>query len=84
MLRIPVFCIQEIGIKFTNGEVAEWLTNSPGANWNIERSDDGPQGEGRESPSNALPGERPGKTRDRTQYLQFNGEVAEWLKALPC
>ena len=36
--------------------MAEWLTDPSGTDRNVKRSADGPQGEGRESPSNALQG----------------------------
>ena len=63
--------------------MAEWLTDPSGTDRNVKRSDDGPKGEGRDSPSNALQG----SAQERLETIQrthTNGEVAEWLKALPC
>ena len=66
------------------GEMAEWLTRSPGANGNVEAKRRRPRrGGGQEARNNALPGERK-RLRQAKLYNLNIGEMAEWLKALPC
>ena len=83
MLRIPVFWPLK-ALKIDSGEMAEWLTNSSGTNWNVEQSEDGPEGARAGIARVTRSRGAPRKYQRRKHRFQNTGEMAEWLKALPC